>query len=52
MKNLKIDWTQTLGFVGTGLSIAAMVISSIAQKKSMGEAVAKEVAEALNNQNN
>lgn len=52
MQNLKIDATQTLGFLGTGLSIIAMVISSIAQKKSMNEAVAKEVAEALNSQNN
>ena len=52
MQNLKIDATQTLGFLGTGLSIIAMVISSIAQKKSMNESVAKEVAEALSNQNN
>lgn len=52
MKNVKFDLTQSLGFIGTGLSIAAMIISSIAQKKSMNEAVAKEVAEALNNQNN
>ena len=51
MKNLKIDLTQTLGFVGTGLSIAAMIISSIAQKKSMNESITKEVAEALNSQN-
>ena len=48
MQNLKIDATQSLSFLGTGLSIIAMVISSIAQKKSMNEAVAKEVAEALN----
>lgn len=52
MQNLKIDVTQTLGFLGTGLSIIAMIISSIAQKKSMNEAIEKEVAEALNNQNN
>lgn len=52
MQNFKIDLTQSLGFLGTGLSIIAMVISSIAQKKSMNEAVAKEVADALSNQNN
>ena len=51
MQNLKIDATQSLSFLGTGLSIIAMVISGIAQKKSMNEAVAKEVAEALSNQN-
>lgn len=52
MQNLKIDVAQTLGFIGTGLSIIAMIISSIAQKKSMNEAVEKEVAKALSNQNN
>jgi len=51
MKNIKFDPSQALGFVGTALSVAAMVISGVAQKKSMNEAIAKEVAEALNNQN-
>ena len=49
MKNLNIDFVKVLGFLGAGLSIAATAISGIAQKKSMQEAIEKEVAEAIKN---
>ena len=49
MKNLNVDFVKVLGFLGAGLSIAATAISGIAQKKSMNEAIAKEVAEAMKN---
>ena len=48
MKNIKFD---PLGILGTVLSITAMVISGIAQKKSMNETIVQEVAKACNNQN-
>mgnify|MGYP004659316665 CR=1 FL=1 len=49
MKNLNIDFVKVLGYVGAGLSVAATVVSGIAQKKSMNETIAKEVAEAMKN---
>lgn len=49
MKNLNIDFVKVLGFLGAGLSIAATAVSGIAQKKSMNETIAKEVAEAMKN---
>ena len=49
MKNLNIDFVKVLGFLGAGLSIAATVVTGIAQTKSMNEAIAKEVAEARKN---
>ena len=49
MKNLNIDFVKVLGFLGAGLSIAATAVSGIAQKKSMDETIAKEVAEAIKN---
>ena len=49
MQKLNIDFVEILGFLGAGLSIAATVVSGIAQKKSMNEAIAKEVAEAIKN---
>ena len=49
MQKLNIDFVEILGFLGAGLSIAATVVSGIAQKKSMNETIAKEVAEAMKN---
>lgn len=49
MQKLNIDFVEILGFLGAGLSIAATIVSGIAQKKSMNEAIAKEVAEAMKN---
>ena len=49
MQKFNIDFVKVLGFLGAGLSIAATVVSGIAQKKSMNETIAKEVAEAMKN---
>ena len=49
MKNLNIDSVKVLGYLGAGLSVAATVVSSVAQKKSMKETIAKEVVEAMKN---
>ena len=49
MQKLNIDFVKVLGYLGAGLSVAATVVSGIAQKKSMNETIAKEVAEAMKN---
>ena len=49
MQKLSIDFVKVLGYLGAGLSVAATVVSGIAQKKSMNETIAKEVAEAMKN---
>ena len=47
MKNFNVDFVKVLSFLGIGLSLAATVITGVAQEKSINETIAKEVAEAI-----
>lgn len=49
MKNFNVDFVKVLSFLGIGLSLAATVITGVAQEKSINETIAKEVAEAMKN---
>lgn len=50
MKNFNVDFVKLLSYIGVGLSLAATVVTGVAQEKSINKTITKEVAEAMKNQ--
>ena len=48
---MAINWIKVLGYVGTGLTIAASICNNVNQNNAIKEAAQKAVDEALNNKN-
>ena len=44
---MAINWVKVIGYVGTGLSMASMVINTISQKHEIDEAAKKAAEEAV-----